>query len=108
MHGDAYWLIIALVAGVFFAVHCSAHLAGMVSGNVRREIQVFARLCETLLSSALDDTAPMNIQECAVIRYYAWSLMARCDVFLAGNEGQRPDDHTRADGSRDRRGLKPT
>ena len=65
--------------------------------KVRPEIQAFARLCETLLSSALDDAAPMNTEECAVIRYYAWSLMDRCEVFLAGNEGQKPDDRTGGD-----------
>ena len=69
--------------------------------NVRQEIQDFARLCETLLSSALDDTPRMNIEECAVIRYYAFSLMDRCDVFLSGNEGERPDNSTRADSSWD-------
>jgi hypothetical protein len=63
-----------------------AHLAGVVIENVRQEPQDFARLCETLLSAALNDTPPMNIVECAVIKYYALSLMDHCDAFLASKE----------------------
>ena len=58
----------------------------MVSENVRQEVQDFARLCETLLSSALNDRPAMNLVECAVIRYYASSLIDRCDAFLAGED----------------------
>jgi len=58
--------------------------------NVRQEIQDFARLCESLLSPALSDTAPMNIEECAVICHYSSSLIDRCKALIDGKEKQRP------------------
>ena len=73
--------------------------------NVRQEIQDFARLCETLLSPALNDTPPMNIVECAVIRYYASQLVNRCDAsFHEQGEGSTirqtlPSDHAQATSS---------
>ena len=68
---------------------CRDHMAGVVSENVRQETQDLARLCEILLSPALNGRPSMNLVECAVIRYYASSLMDRCDAFLAGRDEQR-------------------
>ena len=54
--------------------------------NVRQELQDFARLCESLLSPALKDIPQMNIVECAVMSYYASSMMDRCKALIDGRD----------------------
>ena len=70
-------------------MHCGTHLAAVVEENVRQEIHDFARLCESLLTSALNDTPP-NLVECAVMSYYASSVADRCKAIIAGEDKQRP------------------
>ena len=50
--------------------------------HVRQELQDFARLCESLVST-LDDKPPMNIVEYSVFCYYASALMDRCKALIA-------------------------
>ncbi len=57
--------------------------------NVRQELQDFARVCESLLST-WDDKPPMNIAELSVVCYYASSMMDRCKALIAGKNEQRP------------------
>lgn len=54
--------------------------------SARQEVQDFVRLCETLLSPALNDTLQMNIVECAVIKFYASQLVNRCDALFHEQE----------------------
>jgi hypothetical protein len=67
--------------------------------NARQEVQDFVRLCDALLSPASEGAPPINIVECAVIRYYASSLMDRCDALLHDKDGQTLADFDDPPGS---------